>query len=52
VNPETCHLSFGMELESAASREDIEGAFSFVADDCQLDVQSRRRRPRKSWRGR
>ena len=38
IDPETCHLSFGMELESAASREDIEGAFSFVADDCELDV--------------
>jgi two-component system chemotaxis sensor kinase CheA len=38
VDPETCHLSFGMELESAASREDIEGAFSFVADDCELEV--------------
>lgn len=38
IDPETCHLSFGMELESSASREDIEGAFSFVADDCELDV--------------
>lgn len=40
LNPETCYLSFGMELESAASREEVEGAFSFVADDCQLDVSA------------
>jgi two-component system chemotaxis sensor kinase CheA len=38
LNPETCYLSFGMELESASSREDVQGAFSFVADDCELDV--------------
>jgi two-component system chemotaxis sensor kinase CheA len=38
LNPETCYLSFGMELESKASREDVEGAFSFVADDCELNV--------------
>jgi two-component system chemotaxis sensor kinase CheA len=38
LNPETCYLSFGMELQSTASREDVEGAFSFVADDCELDV--------------
>lgn len=40
INPESCYLSFVMELESSASREDIEGAFSFVMDDCQLDVQA------------
>ena len=38
LNPETCYLSFGMELESAASRDDVVGAFSFVADDCELEV--------------
>ncbi len=38
LNPETCYLSFGMELESTATREEVEGAFSFVADDCELDV--------------
>ena len=27
-----------MELETASKREDIEGAFSFVADDCELDI--------------
>ena len=38
LNPETCFLGFLMELETEASREEIEGAFSFVIDDCQLDV--------------
>jgi two-component system, chemotaxis family, sensor kinase CheA len=38
LNPESCYLSFTMELETTASREEIEGAFSFVADDCELDV--------------
>jgi two-component system chemotaxis sensor kinase CheA len=38
LNPETCYLSFEMTLASTASREDVEGAFSFVADDCELDV--------------
>ena len=40
INPESCYLSFVMELESSASRDDIEGAFSFVIDDCELDVQA------------
>jgi len=40
LNPETCYLSFAMALESTASREDVEGAFSFVADDCELDIKS------------
>jgi len=38
LDPESCFLSFAMELETASSREDIEGAFSFVMDDCELDV--------------
>ena len=38
LNPESCYLSFVMELETTATREDIEGAFSFVMDDCELDV--------------
>ena len=38
LNPESCYLSFHMELRTQASREDIEGAFSFVLDDCQFDV--------------
>jgi two-component system, chemotaxis family, sensor kinase CheA len=38
INPESCYLSFKMELETQAQRADIEGAFSFVQDDCELDV--------------
>ena len=38
LNPETCYLSFGMALASKAGREEVEGAFSFVADDCELNV--------------
>ena len=38
LNPESCYLSFLMELQTTAQREDIEGAFSFVLDDCELDV--------------
>jgi two-component system chemotaxis sensor kinase CheA len=38
LNPESCYLSFVMQLQTKASREDIEGAFSFVIDDCELDV--------------
>ncbi|MDE2417131.1 MAG: chemotaxis protein CheA [Burkholderiales bacterium] len=38
LNPESCYLSFFMELETTSSRNDIEGAFSFVIDDCELDV--------------
>jgi len=38
LNPESCYLSFRMQLKTKASREDIEGAFSFVMDDCELDV--------------
>jgi len=40
LNPETCYLSFEMELLSKATREDVEGAFSFVAEDCELDVRA------------
>ncbi len=39
IDPESCHLGFAMELVSSASREEIEGAFSFVMDDCELRVQ-------------
>lgn len=38
LNPESCYLNFTMELRTTASRDDIEGAFSFVIDDCELDV--------------
>ena len=40
LDPEACYLSFRMELESARSREDLVEAFSFVADDCELDISA------------
>ena len=40
LDPEACYLSFRMELASSAGREQIVEAFSFVADDCQLDVSA------------
>jgi len=40
LDPETCHLSFSMQLESNADRDQIIGAFSFVAEDCELDVSA------------
>ena len=38
LDPESCHLTFEFGLLSEARREQIEGAFSFVRDDCQLHV--------------
>ena len=38
LDPESCFISFFMDLETTKGREDIEGAFSFAADDCELDV--------------
>ncbi len=38
LDPESCHLGFEFGLISEASRAEIEGAFSFVRDDCQLHV--------------
>jgi two-component system chemotaxis sensor kinase CheA len=40
LNPETCYLSFQMLLQSSATRDEVEGAFSFVADDCELDIKA------------
>lgn len=38
LDPESCHLAFIFGLVTEASREQIEDAFSFVRDDCQLHV--------------
>ena len=38
LNPETCYLSFVMVLESKATREEIDGAFSFVREDCEIEI--------------
>lgn len=47
LNPETCYLGFVMELETQSTREEIEGAFSFVIDDCHLDVVAPLSAPQK-----
>jgi len=38
IDPETCHLGFEFSLDTGASREEIESAFSFVRDDCTLQL--------------
>jgi two-component system chemotaxis sensor kinase CheA len=38
IDPESCHLAFELGLDTDASRAEIEGAFSFVRDDCVLHV--------------
>ncbi len=38
LDPESCHLAFSFALDSAATREKIESAFSFVRDDCALQI--------------
>ena len=38
LDPECCHLAFEMGLLTEATRDEIEGAFSFVRDDCRLHV--------------
>jgi two-component system chemotaxis sensor kinase CheA len=38
LDPESCHLAFEFGLDSEAGRDEIEGAFSFVRDDCALHV--------------
>jgi len=38
LDPESCHLTFEFGLVSDASQQQIEGAFSFVRDDCRLHV--------------
>ena len=36
LDPEKCHLAFEFSLDTDATREEIEAAFSFVRDDCTL----------------
>ena len=36
LDPEKCHLAFEFSLDTEATREEIEAAFSFVRDDCTL----------------
>jgi two-component system, chemotaxis family, sensor kinase CheA len=38
LDAESCHLGFEFGLVSEATRAEIEGAFSFVRDDCRLHI--------------
>jgi two-component system chemotaxis sensor kinase CheA len=38
IDAEACHLAFEFSLDTAATREEIESAFSFVRDDCSLHL--------------
>ena len=38
IDPEACHLGFEFQLDTAATRAEIEAAFSFVRDDCRLHI--------------
>lgn len=38
MDPEACYLGFEISLKSGAEREQIEGAFEFVRDDCAVRI--------------
>jgi len=38
MDPESCYLGFEIAFQSEASKAQIEGAFEFVLDDCQLRI--------------
>jgi two-component system chemotaxis sensor kinase CheA len=38
LDPESCHLGFRFALDTAAPQSDIEAAFTFVRDDCELQI--------------
>ncbi|MES2960639.1 MAG: chemotaxis protein CheA [Pseudomonadota bacterium] len=38
LDAEECHFGFEFSLDTAASRDEIEGAFSFVREDCVLHL--------------
>jgi len=40
LDPESCHLGFTMELDTARTREEIAEAFSFVMDECELSIRA------------
>jgi len=48
IDPESCHLAFELTLETAASQQEIEAAFSFVQDDCALQLRCEGERPATS----
>jgi len=38
LDPESCYLTLDFELDTCANRAEIESAFSFVREDCQLHI--------------
>lgn len=40
IEPESCYLQVTLTLQTDAGRDAIEGAFSFVRDDCQLQIDA------------
>ena len=38
IDPEACHLRFDLELHGNVTQAEIEAAFSFVREDCELQV--------------
>ncbi|UYP29630.1 chemotaxis protein CheA [Pseudomonas sp. Z8(2022)] len=39
LDPESCYLGFVLELRSDASRESLEQALEFIAQDCAIDIE-------------
>ena len=38
IDPESCYLSFELQLQTAATKQQIEEAFRFVQEDCELRI--------------
>jgi two-component system chemotaxis sensor kinase CheA len=38
IDPESCHLGFAFALDTAATQAEIEAAFTFVREDCELQI--------------
>jgi len=38
LDPENCHLAYEFSLDTVATRAEIEAAFSFVGEDCRLQL--------------
>ena len=45
LDPESCHLAYRFDLHSAGGPEQIDHAFAFVRDDCELQVSEQRLQP-------
>ncbi|HVK56202.1 MAG TPA: chemotaxis protein CheA [Burkholderiales bacterium] len=39
-NPEYCYLAWNIELSASAKQSEIEEVFSWVADDCKLEIEA------------